>query len=114
MKERRIEYYDSMSGDSSQFTSIIRNYIHDEWTSHRYKNGDRQEQVPQSGADSWQIENVSDGVPQQLNGYDCGVFAILFANYLSINKKKGVQSIRHRHTAANTSFGNTGKMENQL
>ena len=76
-----------MSGDSSQFTSIIRNYIHDEWTSHRYKNGDRQEQVPQSGADSWQIENVSDGVPQQLNWYNCGVFSIMFANYLSINKK---------------------------
>ena len=30
---------------------------------------------------------MSDGVPQQLNGYDCGGFTIMFANYISINKK---------------------------
>ena len=84
MQDRRIEYYDSMSGDDgSRFTSIIRKYIHDEWT---YNKGGGQ-QLPQSGADSWQIENMSDGVPQQLNGYDCGVFTIMFANYISINKK---------------------------
>ena len=48
MQDRRIEYYDSLSGDGSRFTSIIRKYIHDEWT---YNKGGGQ-QLPQSGADS--------------------------------------------------------------
>ena len=80
MQERRIEYYDSLSNDGSQFTSKIMKYIRAEWA-HR-NNG---EKLPKS--DSWQIENVKNGVPQQDNGYDCGIFTIMYANYILIDKK---------------------------
>ena len=39
--------------------------------------------VTQRDADEWQIAGAVDGVPQQQNGFDCGVFACMFADFLS-------------------------------
>ena len=33
--------------------------------------------------ESWQLLNKVNGTPRQHNGYDCGIFAILYADYLS-------------------------------
>ena len=80
LKQRRFEYYDSLGGSNPECLRFLRRYVVDEMTA-------------QSGAaktkeldvDSWTDLNVK-GIPQQNNGSDCGVFTIMFANYVAENR----------------------------
>ena len=60
-----------MVSDDHEYTTVLLIYLKDEWAT---KKGD---ELPES--DKWKIAGAVDSVPQQKNGFDCGVFACMFA-----------------------------------
>lgn len=101
MTEKRIQYYDSMSGSGSTCLKVLLRcvdgsggigsrspelttdavfldrYLHDEMEHKKSAKFD---------ADGWELVTTEDGTPQQANGSDCGVFSCMFADYISRNK----------------------------
>jgi len=78
VQEKRIQFYDSMTGDGMYQMNGLLNYLKDEW---RAKKGG---ELPD--ADKWKLVTCTDDTPVQENGFDCGVFTCMFADFLSINK----------------------------
>ena len=79
MGERRIESYDSMGGCGGDFTFPFLRYLEDEW--------EMSDRVGEFQSSDWVVTNVNEDAPSQMNGFDCGVFTIMFANYISINRQ---------------------------
>ena len=75
MQEKRIQFYDSMGDDGMHYVEGIFQYIKDE---HQAKHG-----APLPDPDSWRLVACTRDTPRQLNGYDCGVFLCMFADFLS-------------------------------
>jgi len=74
-KDRGFRYLDSMFGSPHRnFVRFFRRYVNDE---HRSKHG-----MPLEDIHSWGMLEEPLGVPQQRNGFDCGVFTCGFAEYL--------------------------------
>ena len=73
MKNKRIEYYDSLHGLDYKFFAVVRRYLEEE---HQDKKS--------SAIDLSDWEDiVPKNIPAQENGYDCGVFACTYADYRS-------------------------------
>ena len=70
-RRKRAEYYDSLRGSEANILRNLRQYVIDE--AKTYKS-----QV--LSMDDWQ--DVAVNAPRQSNGSDCGVFSLMFANYL--------------------------------
>jgi len=79
MQKKTIQFFDSMGGEGQGYTHGLMRYLKDEWSA---KKGGGQ--LPD--ADKWKIVGAERGVPQQYNGYDCGVFTCMFADFLSIDR----------------------------
>ena len=79
MKEKKIEYYDSLLGNGKRYTNGLWTYLNDVWADTR--GGELPER------EKWEIVVSNHHSAIQRNCYDCGIFAIMFANYLSINKR---------------------------
>lgn len=77
MTEKRIQYYDSMSGSGTTCLNVLLRYLHDEMQHKKSATFD---------ASDWELVTTDDDTPQQANGSDCGVFSCMFADYLSLNK----------------------------
>ncbi|KAI9136588.1 hypothetical protein BKA69DRAFT_1103189 [Paraphysoderma sedebokerense] len=73
LKKKRFEYYDSLHGQNPQFFKLMRLYLTEE---HRDK---KKSDIDLS---DWEDYAPLD-IPAQQNGYDCGVFASMFAEFLS-------------------------------
>ncbi|XP_034236345.1 sentrin-specific protease 1-like isoform X2 [Thrips palmi] len=73
MKEKVIRYYDSMDGRFPQCMDALMNYLHKESL-------DKKKQPFDSTG--WAKEHA-EGIPQQNNGSDCGMFACMYAEYIS-------------------------------
>eukprot|EP00158_Paraphelidium_tribonemae_P005817 Partr_v1_DN27541_c0_g1_i1_m30619 putative specific peptidase len=73
MKKKRIEYYDSLHGLDSKFFKLIRSYLQQESMDKRKVELDLTE---------W-TDYAPKNIPCQENGYDCGVFTCIFAEYRS-------------------------------
>ncbi|KAL9624129.1 MAG: hypothetical protein Q9160_001651 [Pyrenula sp. 1 TL-2023] len=71
-RDRCVKYYDSMGGVGATYTSRLRAFLE----SHLGKT---------FNAGEWRFDKGSTPCPQQDNGIDCGVFAVLAAKYLSLN-----------------------------
>ena len=71
MGEKIIQYYDSMVSYVHAYTTGIIRYLKDEWA---VKKGGELPDV-----DKYKIVGAVDGLPQQKNGFDCGVFACMFS-----------------------------------
>jgi len=72
-KKKRFEYYDSLHGSQKNALYLLRNYIQEESKDKKkceYDLSDWEDYCPKN-------------IPSQLNGYDCGVFTLLFADYIS-------------------------------
>jgi sentrin-specific protease 1 len=98
MLKKEISYYDSMMGDNSNngmgiiiFDSLLHwmkdvhtNFI---WSEELQKNVDRSAiTTPQVDWTQWRLVNTNiNDVPQQVGSNDCGVFTIMFADYISNN-----------------------------
>ncbi|KAF6031750.1 hypothetical protein EB796_009957 [Bugula neritina] len=73
LRKGLIQYFDSMGGRNQQCLMALKKYIEDESIDKRKQTLD---------TSHWVLECVQ-GIPQQMNGSDCGVFACKFAEYLS-------------------------------
>lgn len=78
MQEKRIQFYDSMMGSGMYYLEGLMRYLKDEWSAK--KGGD----LPD--ADQWQLVTCEEDTPQQSNGFDCGVFTCMFADFLSLDR----------------------------
>lgn len=78
MQLKRIEYYDSLGGVSKSCIDALRRWVADEWK-------DKKPDQPPIDTSSWPMFTPKK-IPWQRNGYDCGVFAIMFGDYLSQGK----------------------------
>lgn len=79
IRERQLEYYDSLGGTNPTCLQYLRRYVEDEVRAHR------PEKLAAMDVASWREINVK-GIPQQNNGSDCGVFTLKFADYASENR----------------------------
>jgi len=80
MEQKTVRYYDSMGGSGSGLVYLraLLRYLGDE---HQDKKG-----VPFDSA-GWTMVPTTRNTPQQLNGFDCGVFASYCAHYVSLGAK---------------------------
>ena len=62
-------------GDGMHYLENIKRYIEDE---HMDK-----KKTPLSCSDEWNLVPCQMNTPRQKNGYDCGVFTCMFADFLS-------------------------------
>ncbi|TMW62575.1 hypothetical protein Poli38472_005193 [Pythium oligandrum] len=76
MTEKRIQYFDSMAGPGTKCLEVLLKYLHDEMQHKKQQPFD---------SEGWELVETVPGTPQQENGWDCGVFTCLFADYLSQN-----------------------------
>lgn len=76
LKAKTIKYYDSMGKANEKVLAMLASYLQEEMR-------DKKQQVLDMSG--WQIENVA-GIPQQQNGYDCGVFSCMFAEFVTRNR----------------------------
>jgi sentrin-specific protease 1 len=74
IQKKEIHYYDSMSGSGKRHMEAIRQWLVDE--------AREKKQMTLNPAE-WKLVDREEHVPQQRNGYDCGVFSIICADYLS-------------------------------
>lgn len=74
-KEKKFQYLDSLKGIDTQVLEVLARYFVDEV---KDKTG---EDVDIS---YWETEFVED-LPEQMNGYDCGVFMVKYADFYSRN-----------------------------
>ncbi|KAK9288513.1 hypothetical protein L1049_016972 [Liquidambar formosana] len=72
-KEEKFQYLDSLRGTDSQVLKVLARYFMDEV---KDKNGN------DIDVSSWKQEFVED-LPEQENGWDCGVFMIKYADFYS-------------------------------
>lgn len=72
--QKRFEYYDSMGGRNESLLQHLRSYVKDEAKLHSAQ--------PDYDLSGWKNYTPKD-IPTQENGYDCGVFACTFADFLS-------------------------------
>jgi len=78
IKEKRIEYLDSMGGPGTQ---VMRNLL-------RYLRDEMQDKLQQSlHVDEWELVSRGTSVPQQNNTSDCGVFVCVFCNHISFGQE---------------------------
>lgn len=74
MQEKRIQFYDSMGGGGQRYVNGLLRYFEDEHKDKKKKPLDTSE---------WNLVTCEPDTPQQLNGFDCGVFTCMFADFLS-------------------------------
>ena len=83
IKESQIKYYDSLGrGVSKAFFDQMKKYLKDEYNDKKkYLKDEYHETKP--GADFADWDTYVEECPQQTNTYDCGVFAMTYAEYIS-------------------------------
>ena len=74
LEEKKFEYYDSLNGEDSECLKYLAQYLVDEFKNKRSEDREDILQWPKVYPKS---------IPKQVNGYDCGVFLLLFSDYLS-------------------------------
>lgn len=77
MREKTIIFYDSMHSDGSRYCQLLLYYLKEE---HKDK-----KKAPLPDAEEWSFYS-DNSVPKQLNGYDCGVFMLRFADCLAADQ----------------------------
>ena len=75
MQLKEIHYYDSMNGEGRKYKQAILKWLIDEASSKKSFTLD---------ARAWKLKSMKD-CPQQQNGFDCGGYLIMAANFISDN-----------------------------
>ncbi|SBT49596.1 Ulp1 protease family C-terminal catalytic domain containing protein [Plasmodium ovale wallikeri] len=111
IKEKNIKLYDSLNMPNKKFFEYIKQYIVDEMRDKKkmeinislweYNKEGKSEVRYENGFQEihYVAHSVGNGIPCQENGYDCGVFACMFAKCLSFNREfdfnqKDIKEIR--------------------
>lgn len=76
-RHNTIRYYDSMGGKNDECLKTLRDYLQEESRDKRQKELD---------LSNWTCEAVKD-IPHQMNGSDCGMFALKYAEYITRDAK---------------------------
>lgn len=78
VKNKTIKYYDSLHKhfSSNDCVSKLLNYLKEEHIDKKKQFFNEME---------WKTQNVHD-IPQQQNGYDCGVFSCMYAEFITRNR----------------------------
>lgn len=76
LNEKKIKYYDSLGGHNQRCLRLLKKYVQDE---SKDKNGEEFDFT------DWELVTPQN-ITKQTNGFDCGVFTCLFANYEAKNK----------------------------
>jgi sentrin-specific protease 1 len=71
--DKTVKYYDSFGGKNPKCLNIIFDYLKEEYENKKNKTFD---------VSGWQLMHAND-CPTQFNGYDCGVFTCINAEYLA-------------------------------
>ena len=92
LEEKRISFLDSLGGKGEKYLRHILDYIFIEA-------GRFDEYKKKMKKSDWLLESMGTRCPQQQNNFDCGVFVILYADFLSDNlpllfKQKDIPSYR--------------------
>lgn len=74
MAAKEIHYYDSMAGLGHQYLTALRQWVVDESLNKKKIAID---------VNDWKLISQEPHVPQQHNGYDCGVFTIVCSDFIS-------------------------------
>ena len=74
-QKKRIEYFDSMRGKGEFYMAGLLQWIKDEASTKGHD----------INMEEWTTYSRSHEIPQQGNGFDCGVFTIIAADFLSDN-----------------------------
>ena len=75
MQGKEIHYFDSMASSGMRYLQALKRWLTDEWSNKKNGTIDIQQ---------WRlVPCTSVKCSQQGNGYDCGVFAIMNADFLS-------------------------------
>jgi Ulp1 family protease len=76
IQEKKIVYYDSMAGTGTRYLRGALRYLGDEAT-----------KLNHTGfvSTDWDLVSMGYEVPQQDNGCDCGVFTIMYADFITDN-----------------------------
>jgi len=74
IQRKEIHYYDSMSGSGQRHLQAILRWLGDE---------SKEKKKVQLDTTGWKLIDREQDVPQQENGYDCGVFSIICADFKS-------------------------------
>ena len=72
--EKKIVYYDSLAFDGTQYLQRVKEWLGECAMALN---------VPDFSIDDWASEDLRATVPQQPNNTDCGVYTLMFADYLS-------------------------------
>jgi sentrin-specific protease 1 len=75
VRKKEIVYFDSMNGDGTRYLQALARWFREDVKDKKGVEVDTSE---------WALRNELN-VPQQQNGFDCGVFAVTFADFLSDN-----------------------------
>ena len=79
IEEQTIKYLDSSHQNrGNRYLDALLKFVHDSWK--KLNNG---RNLPDS--DKWILIGHTSDIPQQTNGYDCGVFCIMFAEHNAMN-----------------------------
>lgn len=76
-RHNTIRYYDSMGGRNPECLEALRKYLQEESRDKKQKELD---------LSNWTYETVKD-IPHQMNGSDCGMFALKYAEYITRDAK---------------------------
>ena len=76
IQKKRIAYYDSFGSSGRRYLDGALKYLGDEAIKRQYTDFDPSE---------WELFSPGNNVPQQNNCNDCGVFSIMFADFISDN-----------------------------
>jgi sentrin-specific protease 1 len=71
--DKTVKYYDSFGGKNPKCLNVIFDYLKEEYENKKNKTFD---------VSGWQLMHADD-CPAQFNGYDCGVFTCINAEYLA-------------------------------
>ncbi|XP_002403685.3 sentrin-specific protease 2 [Ixodes scapularis] len=74
---KSIRYLDSLGGSNPECHKVLRQYLQDE---------SRDKRATDLDLSDWTFEAVKD-IPQQMNGSDCGMFALKYAEYITRDAK---------------------------
>jgi sentrin-specific protease 1 len=77
VQERRIQFFDSLDGDGMYYMDAVMQYLKDEW-----KSKNPGQELPQLS--EWKKVRTTIETPKQQNGFDCGVFICMYADFLSM------------------------------
>ena len=80
IQKKLIVYRDALGNSGRLYTNAIKEYIFDEW---QYRKGIPMTQVQM---DEWvEVPMPPVDSPQQENGFDCGMFVCMYADYMLNN-----------------------------